>query len=787
MKTEADTRKEYIDPALNGSKWGHNLTEGSQVSCEFSITDGRMLSGGARAKQKFADYVLSYKNQKLAIIEAKKEDEEPTEGLEQVKDYARLLKLRIVYATNGKEIYCFDMETGRGEFVDNYPTPDELYRTVNGSQSDIHERVLTEPFDKTKYDPRYYQENAINAALSAITKGDQRILLTLATGTGKTFIAFQIVWKLFNARWNNRGDERRPRVLFLADRNGLIDQALGDFNPLDSEIVRVNGEEIRKRGGKIPTNANLFFSIYQAMTGGGDNPYYMDYPADFFDLIIIDECHRGGASNEGNWRAVLDHFSSAIHIGLTATPKRDDNIDTYEYFGEPRYTYSLREGIDDGFLTPFKVKKVSTTIDTWKPGPGDIILEGEVEQEVYTKEDMNRKIIIADREEAFVKIMLREMDESQKAIIFCMSEKHALMIRDFINKHKQSDDPDYCVRVTASEGAIGDQWLKIFRDNEKTIPTILTTSQKLSTGVDARNLRFVVLMRPVGSMVEFKQIVGRGTRVYEGKDHFTIIDFYDNHEKFTDKEWDGDPIKEICKICNEDPCVCESEPPKPCAKCDNSPCTCEAIPPEPCEVCGKSPCECNGGDPKKKIKVQLAPHRIIFMDDMVEVLYFDGEGKPVSPEQFLKDLFNKLPDFFADEEALRSIWSNQDTRNKMIDELAERGFDLGKLLTLREAFKAEDSDIYDLLRFVAFDKEIISRKERVATANIDFKDGLDEQNQEFIEFVMTQYEKNGFESLNDLTNLINLKYGNSAVVEDMGGTSVVKENFETLQEMLYEN
>ncbi|MCB0368466.1 MAG: DEAD/DEAH box helicase family protein [Bdellovibrionales bacterium] len=764
MKTEADTRKEYIDPALDAAKWGHNLTEGSQVSCEFKITDGRMLSGGARAKQKFADYVLSYKNQKLAIIEAKKEDEEPTEGLEQVKDYARLLNLRIVYATNGKKNYCFDMESGRGDFVDQYPTPDELYRTVNGVQSDIHERVFTEPFHKTKYDPRYYQENAINAALSAITKGDQRVLLTLATGTGKTFIAFQIVWKLFNARWNNRGNERRPRVLFLADRNVLIDQALGDFNPLEGEIIRVNGEEIRKRGGKIPTNANIFFSIYQAMTGGGDNPYYMDYPSDFFDLIIIDECHRGGASNDGNWRAVLNHFSSATHLGLTATPKRDANVDTYDYFGDPRYTYSLRDGIEDGFLTPFKVKKVSTTIDTWKPGPGDIVLEGEVEQEEYGKEDMNRKIIIAEREEALVKIMLQEMNEVQKAIVFCMSEKHALMIRDFINKHKKSNDADYCVRVTASEGAVGDQWLKIFRDNEKTIPTILTTSQKLSTGVDARNLRYVVLMRPVGSMVEFKQIVGRGTRVYEGKDHFTIIDFYDNHEKFSDKDWDGPPEEVETKVISE---VEENG--------------------EKVEKTLKEVIDDAVEKPEKKqmLKVQFAPHRTAFMDSMIETLYFDGDGKPVSPEQFLKDLFSKLPDFFSDEEALRKIWSNQDTRNKLIDELAERGFDLGKLLKLRDSFKAEDSDIYDLLRFVAFDKEIISRKDRLSNADIHFKDKLDEKNQEFVEFVMSQYEKNGFESLNDLTNLINLKYGNSSVVEDMGGVSTVKGNFETLQAVLY--
>jgi len=392
MKTEADTRAEYIDPMLAESLWSHNLTPGSQILREHYFTDGRMLSGGQRGKRKFADYILSYKNQKLAIVEAKKESEEPTEGLEQVKEYATLLNIRIVYATNGKQTYCFDLETGRGDYVEQYPKPDELYRMVNGAQSDIEERAVAEPFHKVKFDPRYYQENAIMTAVRAITKGDPRVLLTLATGTGKTFISFQIVWKLFNARWNKRGDERRPRILFLADRNVLIEQAMGDFNPLEDEIVRVNGEEIRKRDGKIPTNANIFFSIYQAMVGGGETPYFKDYPQDFFDLIIIDECHRGGAGNESNWRAVLDHFTTATHLGLTATPKRTDNINTYNYFGEPRYVYSLRDGIEDGFLTPFKVKKINTTLDTYKAGPGDVVLEGELEKEEYERDGRYPKI-----------------------------------------------------------------------------------------------------------------------------------------------------------------------------------------------------------------------------------------------------------------------------------------------------------------------------------------------------------------------------------------------------------
>ena len=768
MKTEADTRAEYIDPMLISSAWGHNLTEGSKVLREHYFTDGRMLSGGQRGKRKFADYVLVHKNQKLAIVEAKKESEAPTQGLEQVKDYAKLLNIRIVFATNGKETYYFDMETGRGDYIEQYPTPEELYRQVNGEQADIAERVVAEPFHKTKYDPRYYQENAIQTAARAIADGDDRVLLTLATGTGKTFISFQIVWKLFNAKWNKRADGRRPRILFLADRNVLIEQAMGDFNPLEDEIVRVNGEAVRKQG-KVPVNANIFFSIYQAMTGGGDTPYYKDYPEDFFDLIIIDECHRGGASKEGNWRAVLEHFKQATHLGLTATPKRDDNIDTYDYFGEPRYTYSLRDGIEDGFLTPFKVKKVSTTMDAWSYAPGDIVLEGEIEKERYEKEEMNRSIVIPEREEAHVKIMLREIDQSQKTIVFCMNEAHALLVRDLINKHKASNDADYCVRVTASEGAIGDQWLRVFRDNEKTIPTILTTSQKLSTGVDARNLRYVVLMRPVGSMVEFKQIVGRGTRVYENKDHFTIVDFYDNYEKFDDPDWDGEPA-EIEPVEGGDT-IEEAE--KPVRE--------KTLKETLDEVMDDQ------GEPKqsKKIKIKLSETRAIEIDSMIETFYFGSDGKRVSAEQFIKDLFNRMPEFFSDEDALRTIWSHQKTRDEFVDQLAQRGFDMEKLLTLREAFKAEDSDVYDLLRFIAFDKEIISRGQRATVADMSFVDSENEQLNEFSNFVLLQYEQNGFEAFNDLAALIATKYGSNAVVTEMGGVEKVRSSFDLLQEAVY--
>ena len=376
----------------------------------------------------------------------------------------------------------------------------------------------------------------------------QRILLTLATGTGKTFIAFQIAWKLFHSRWNlSREPSRRPRILFLADRNILADQAYNAFSAFPEDaLVRIEPEDIRKKG-KVPKNGSLFFTIFQTfMSGppkdGKPSPYFGEYPPDFFDFIVIDECHRGGANDESNWRGILDYFAPAVQLGLTATPKRKDNVDTYAYFGEPVYIYSLKDGINDGFLTPFKVKQISTTLDEYVYTPDDKLIEGEIETgKRYTEADFNKIIEIKEREAHRVKMFMEQINQNEKTLVFCATQDHALAVRDLINQMKTSNDPNYCQRVTANDGALGEQHLRDFQDNEKTIPTILTTSQKLSTGVDARNIRNIVLMRPINSMIEFKQIIGRGTRLYDGKDYFTIYDFVKAHQHFSDPEWDGEP------------------------------------------------------------------------------------------------------------------------------------------------------------------------------------------------------------------------------------------------------
>ncbi|MDP6060575.1 MAG: DEAD/DEAH box helicase family protein, partial [Pirellulaceae bacterium] len=421
--------------------------------------------------------------------------------------------------------------------------------------------------------------------LEAIAGGQDRILLTLATGTGKTFIAFQLAWKLFHSRWNlpdwkaGREPSRRPRILFLADRNILADQAYNAFSAFPEDaLVRIEPTAISKKG-RVPKNGSLFFTIFQTFMSGPDkgghpSPYFGEYPPDFFDFIVIDECHRGGANDESNWRGILDYFAPAVQLGLTATPKRKDNVDTYAYFGDPVFIYSLKEGINDGFLTPFKVKQISTTLDEYVYTTDDTVVEGEIEAgKRYEEGDFNKIIEIKEREQHRVKLFMEMIDQRDKTLVFCATQIHALAVRDLINQMTTSKDPNYCHRVTANDGTLGEQHLRDFQDNEKTIPTILTTSQKLSTGVDARNIRNIVLMRPINTIIEFKQIIGRGTRLYDGKDYFTIYDFVKAYEHFQDDEWDGPPKEEEpCDKCAQRPCVCEKQPPKPCSTCGQRPC-----------------------------------------------------------------------------------------------------------------------------------------------------------------------------------------------------------------------
>ncbi|MEM1283206.1 MAG: DEAD/DEAH box helicase family protein, partial [Chlamydiota bacterium] len=392
---EAETRAELIDPALKAAGWGEILE--SRIRREM-IAPGRLIGSGQCTPSTFCDYVLVYRNQKLAALEAKKRDLHPTEGLGQAKDYADRLQTPFALCTNGDKIYQVDMRTGEEKYIDRYPTPDELWELAYPTENIWRNRFAAIPFEDKggSWEPRYYQHNAIEAVLEAISQGKTRMLLTLATGTGKTFIAFQLAWKLFQSKWNLSGEPtHRPRILFLADRNILADQAFNDFGAFkEDSLTRIEPKEIKKQG-KVPKNANLFFTIFQTfMTEKGDEgtANFYDYAPDFFDFIVIDECHGGGANDESSWRKILEYFSPAVQLGLTATPKRDVNGDTYQYFGEPLYTYSLKEGINDGYLTPFKVVQFTTDLDEYLYNPDDVI-EGNIDTDkVYEEKDFNRTI-----------------------------------------------------------------------------------------------------------------------------------------------------------------------------------------------------------------------------------------------------------------------------------------------------------------------------------------------------------------------------------------------------------
>lgn len=799
---ESETRAELIDPALAEAGWGKE--DLSRVRREV-IAPGRLIGGGKRGKQDIADYVLTYRGQKLAVIEAKRVGLPDTEGVGQAKRYATKLQTRFAYSTNGKGIYRIDMQTGEEGYVSSYPSPKQLWDEVFSESNFWRDQFAAIPFNNNggRWEQRYYKYNAINSILNAISNNQDRILLTLATGTGKTSVAFEVAWKLFHSRWNlkdwrnglKRGEKpsRRPHILFLADRNILADQAFNAFSEFPEDaLVRISPDAIRKKG-MVPKNGSIFFTIFQTFMAGRDkdgnpSPSFGDYPPEFFDFIVIDECHRGGANDESNWRDILEYFSPAVQLGMTATPKRKGNVDTYAYFNEPVYVYSLKEGINDGFLTPFKVQQIATTLDEYVYTSDDTIIEGEIEQgKRYGEDDFNRIIEIRAREAYRVKLFMEKIDQNQKTLVFCATQEHAAAVRDLINQNKISKDPNYCIRVTANDGAEGEKWLRIFQDNEKTIPTILTTSQKLSTGVDARNIRNIVLMRPVNSMIEFKQIVGRGTRLFDGKDYFTIYDFVKAYEHFSDPEWDAEPLEpEPCKRCGNIPCTCEKTPPGQCPVCGNSPCTCEKEPPGSCSECGEDPCICQK---KVKIKVKLADGKERTIQHVSATTFWSPDGKPMSAAEFVEGLYGELlPTLFKDEDELRALWGDPVTRQKLLVSLEEKGYGEEQLVAIRELINAEKSDLFDVLAYIAFALSTITREERVNLNREQIFKHYQDKQQEFLDFVLEHYVTEGVGELaqEKLPDLLELKYFSVGdAVAELGSVAEIRDVFIGFQKHLY--
>ena len=775
---EAETRAELIDPLLAAAGWG--VVEGSRIRREFSITPGRIEGGGRRGKPLTADYVLTYRNTQLAVVEAKPNTAPLSEGVAQAKDYAGKLQLRFTYASNGLGVYAIDMATGEEGEAEAFPSPQELWERTFAEENAWRDRFAAIPYpDKgASWQIRFYQDIAVQRVLEAIASGRDRILLTLATGTGKTSIAFQILWKLFAARWNRSGQpSRRPRMLLLADRNTLADQAFNDFTGFaafeDNALARLEPDALRKQG-RVPTNASLFLTIFQTfMSGppvdGKPSPWFGQYPANFFDVIVIDECHRGGANNESTWRGILDHFAPAVQLGLTATPRRTDNRDTYAYFGEPVFTYSLKEGINDGFLTPFRVKQITTTLDEYIYTPDDTVVDGEIEAgKVYKEADFNRIIEIKQREQQRVEIVMEQIDQRQKTIVFCATQDHALAIRDLINQRKSSSDPNYCHRVTAADGELGNTWLRAFQDNEKTIPTILTTSQKLTTGVDARNVRNIVLLRPVNSMIEFKQIIGRGTRLYDGKDYFTLYDFVKAHHHFSDPEWDGEP---------QEPEEVAPRPPQP-----------PTDPPEAKQPNGED--DTTGKPRRSKARIKLGDGKERSIQHMTVTSFWHPDGTPMSSQQFLELLYGKLPEFVRDEAELRALWSSPATRSKLLQGLADKGFGAAQLAEMQSLIDAENSDLFDVLAHVAYALQPIPREARAGQARLYIHSKCTRKQQLFLDFVLQHYVTMGVQELaqDKLTPLLRLRYQNSIAdaVADLGKPEAISQLFSSFQKYLYE-
>ena len=785
---EADTCRKQVVPRLVAAGWDdgpHSFTE------QRTFTDGRIIPlkrGVRRGKQKRADFLLRYtRDFPIAVVEAKPEYKAAGDGLQQAKEYAEVLGLKFAFATNGTEIIEFDATTGLERRIDAYPTPADLftrYRSAGGVEGEPAPALL-EPYNLTTSKiPRYYQDIAINRTVEAIIKGDRRALLTMATGTGKTSTAFQICWKLWNSRWNLEGAHRRPRILYLADRNVLID------DPMNRDFAAFGDAAIKIEGGQAPKSREMYFAIYQAIAEDQVRPgLYRDYASDFFDLIIIDECHRGSARKDSTWREILNYFAPAAQVGMTATPLRDDNRDTYAYFGSPIYSYSLRQGIEDGFLAPYNVHRVITTADAagWRPTRGELDRYGrEIPDDEYHTRDFERSVALRARTEAIAKHLSRYMlatDRFGKTIVFCVDQEHADEMRRAINNENADlaiTFPNYVCRVTALEGAIGRGHLSEFQDLETATPAILTTSQMLTTGVDAPTVKNVVLAREVGSISDFKQIIGRGTRVRDdyGKYYFTILDYTGTATRmFADPDFDGEPAY-IDEIHIDDEGVETSA----------------EVVAERAEVTDEDQPETVGttilGDDESD-----RDRRKYYVDNgTIEIAHqlvyeLDANGKQLRVVEYRDYTAESVRALFSTSADLRSQWADAAQRAEIINQLEERGVDFDRLAELAGQ---PDADPFDLLCHVAFNAPLRTRRERADRLLKDRKDLFDEYGDNaraVLEELLEKYAVHGLAQFKmpDVLKVPPLSHhGNVREIADLfGGVDNLRAAIGVLQEELY--
>jgi len=775
--TEADTCRKYVLPRLYDAGWTDD-----QISEQKTFTDGRIVvleKRCRRRQQKRADYILRYRRDyMIAVLEAKSAYKSAGDGIQQAKEYAQTLGLKFAYSTNGKSIIEHSFLTGRETELDVFPSPDELWRRIRdaeGIKDDlVADRIVAPGFRVPDKPLRYYQEIAINRALKAMLFGKKRVLLTMATGTGKTLVAFQILWKLWNARWNRTGEYRRPRILYLADRNVLVDDPKDKiFAPFGDARWKVQGEAIKSR--------EMYFSTYQAIARDERRPgLYRDYPTDFFDLIVVDECHRGSARDESNWREILEYFKPAFQLGMTATPLRDDNRDTYRYFGNPVYTYSLSQGIQDGFLAPFEVRRIISSVDAegWRPTKEQIDRYGrEIPDKLYGTPDFERTISLKARTEAVAKHLteyLKNTNRWAKTIVFCVDQEHADDMRRALNNMNTDlvkDLLDYVVRIVSDEGEVGRGHLERFMDIETLTPVLVTTSQLLTTGVDVPLCKNIVLFRVINSMTDFKQIIGRGTRVRAdyGKEFFTILDYTGSATKmFADPEFDGQPAL-----------LTEEE---------------EGVPAKPIKVIIKpfSDEEEKGVTITDDFEGEL---RKFYVDGGIvgitadTVYNLDESGKRIRAISYTEYTGNTIRSMFTSASELRSKWSEAQQRATIIESLEDRGISLEQLLN---ASGTPEADPFDLLCNLAFNAPVRTRRERadrIRKEEKEFFARLRPEARQILTEILNKYVEFGTHELDNM-NVLKIapisNYGNIMEISRLfSGPEKLKETLGEMQNLLY--
>ena len=796
VMTEADTCREFVTPKLVEAGWANAPCA---IGEQRSFTNGRIIVAGGkvrRGQQKRADYLLYYRRDyPLAVVEAKEIGLPAETGVQQAREYAEILGLKFAYATNGHRIIEIDYTTGTEREVDRYATPDELFARLTSAAHLPQDgaKHLLEPFNLTSGKvPRYYQQIAIQRVIEAILMGQKRILATLATGTGKTNVAFQVCWKLWNSKWNRTGEYRRPKILFLADRNILVDDPMAKmFAPFGDARHKISG-------GDTSQSRDMYFGIYQALaTTTAD--VFRQYRPDFFDLIIIDECHRGSSRDESAWRAVLDYFSPAVQFGMTATPLREESRDSYEYFGNPVYTYSLRQGIEDGFLAPYRVHRVITTVDAagWRPSKDELDRFGrKVPDDEYQTKDFERVVALRARTRAMARHLtdlLKGTDRFAKTLVFCVDQEHAAEMRqELINLNSDlvQQYPNYVCRVTADEGDIGLAHLADFQDVDKTTPVILTTSQLLTTGVDAEMVKNVVLARVVGSRSEFKQIIGRGTRlkVDYGKEYFNIIDFTGTAtQHFADPDFDGDPARIEIVTIDEAGEQIGATATEPQAQTEAQE---ETKYPEQEEQIGPGVGHLINEPPPEPRKFYIDGGEVEVIGHLVYDL--DTDGKKLQVVKYTDYSGRALRTLYPTREALQSKWANPDTRAEVLRELTERGISFEELASSSDQ---PDADPFDLLCHLAWNAPLRTRRQRADAAKRQTQDLFAQYGdtaREILTLLLDRYIERGIIQFNALSELMKVqpfdRYGSpfEIATRHFGGVPAMREAVTRLQTVLYQ-